>query len=301
MHTFRLLPASLALCFALPAHSASYTVFEQISLTGEYTTGASGATIAVPLGGEAFNSYTLNGTIRLEPFDPERGTLTDVRAIMSVTSDLTLSRLIVTEGTVGGTFDVDTRTNIFFDFPAVDERPFALGPPGNPNGEPLARPVPFPEFTTTLDRSASIPFAAGFIDIGGSKPTAERNTTLTSNLNEFSFDDYIDEGPQVFPPIIVAGIEFSPGFTAPDTVPVDVTLFSTTNLDLTCFGLGACQSSVTAEFETILGVQLQYTYTEFPDAVIPVPAAAWLFGPALIGLGGLQRNRRRALSAANTV
>ena len=282
----RAVSAALLGAFAPLSWAAIYTVFAQTNFDVEYGAGAAGGTLIVPIGGDGFGEFQAEGQIRLPPFDPSLGTLNDVRALLSVNGDLTLTRTIFTEGTVGGSFDVDTRVNLSFDFPAVDETPFSAGPPVQ-EGAPLTRPVG--NFTATLDRTADIIFVAGYIDIGGSKPRAEQNDTVSRPLAQTSLDPYIDDGGTTFPPIIIAGIEITPEIFVPDSVVVDVFVGSTTNLELDCIGLGGCQAGVDVEIDAILGVQLTYDYTPVTAAPVPLPASAVLFAGGLVPL--LRRKR----------
>lgn len=282
----KILTFVVLVCCAPLSSAAIYTVFAQRTFDVEYEAGAAGGTIIVPIGGDGFAEFHSEGQIRLPPFDPSLGTLNDVRALLSVNADLVLTRTIFTEGTVGGTLNVDTRVNLSFDFPAVDETPFSIGPPVQ-EGAPLPRPVG--NFTATLDRIAGIGFVAGYIDIGGSKPRAEQNDTVSRPLDQISLDPYIDDGGTILPPIIVAGIEIFPKTFVPDTVAVDVFVDSTSHLELDCVGLGGCQAGVDIEIDATLGVQLTYDYT---PAAVPVPPSAALLSGALLAL--VRRVRARA-------
>jgi len=61
-------------------------------------------------------------------------------------------------------------------------------------------------------------------------------------------------------------------------------------------GWEACQPPNCIAGAAVLEADLQLTYADFTEAsaVVPVPAAVWLFGSGLLGLVGLSRRKKSA-------
>jgi hypothetical protein len=57
-------------------------------------------------------------------------------------------------------------------------------------------------------------------------------------------------------------------------------------------------SSAEGEFAWIqkkaVGSEIIVSTSEFPPAIVPIPAAAWLFGSGLLGLIGIARRKKAA-------
>lgn len=120
--------------------------------------------------------------------------------------------------------------------------------------------------------------------VGGSSVCEDTSSTACTNANvggEGQLPQAL-QAPQLYTPGSSCGFGCT---TDPVTTPVDEIVFDM--IATGGFGEYLHESNVEPDFSiTTIGITI--------GNEVPVPAAAWLFGSALLGLGGLARKRRQA-------
>lgn len=272
------------------AHAATLTVTGSKNLTYDYGASVAGAAVGVSLSGTSLTRGGSATTMKIDQFDPSLGTLNNIVVQNFLSGSLVLERFVAVEGNVVADFDVDVRGDVYFDFPEVDEAPFSLGPPVNING-PLTRPAGTSAFKAQLDREASL-LAIIFVDVGPTKPIASLGPTDASS--GLSPDNRYSEM-----------LDF---YTGTGQVDVTVGLNSTADLDIDCFGAGACQAGVSSFFDIQFDTKVFYEYTPVATTdpndgngtigVVPLPASGLLlmFGVGCLGVCHRKRHGKTTYS-----